>query len=87
MPQAEVMEISISSHATRQIKKLPPDVRQQVKAAIDSLASWPNVEKVKRLANRDDYRLRVGQYRVIFVVVGTVIGVTEVLFRNERTYA
>ena len=81
------MEISISSHATRQLKKLPPAARQQLKAAIDSLANWPNVEKVTRLVNRGDYRLRVGQYRVIFAVSGAAIWVTQILPRNERTYA
>jgi len=81
------MEISVSSHATRQLKKLPPDDRRQVEDAIDSLKNWPNAAKVKRLANRGDYRLRVGQYRVFFVVAGQVIGVTQMLTRNERTYA
>ena len=81
------MEISISTHATRQLKKLSPTARRQVKTAIDSLASWPNVKKVTRLLNRGDYRLRVGQYRVIFVVTGAGIWVTQILPRNERTYA
>jgi mRNA-degrading endonuclease RelE of RelBE toxin-antitoxin system len=80
------MEVNVTTHATRQLKKLLPAARLEVQAAIDSLEYWPNVEKVKRLADRNDYRLRVGQYRVFFVVAGSVIGVTQVLARNERTY-
>ena len=82
-----MMNVGISTHATRQLKKLPPDVRPEVKAAIDNLANWPNVEKVKSLVNRDDYRLRIGQYRVFFVVTGAGVWVTQILPRNERTYA
>ena len=58
--------------------------------AVESLAQWPDVPNVKALSDRDDYRLRVGRYRVLFRVTPsgdvTVILIEEVKKRDERTY-
>jgi mRNA interferase RelE/StbE len=39
-----------------------------VRAAIDGLATDPRPHGVVKLAGRDDYRVRVGEYRVVFAV-------------------
>ena len=80
------MEIKILTRAIRQLKKLPPDVRKEIAASIGELADWPQTRNVKSLHGRDDYRLRVGRYRVIFEVTGLVIHITEIIIRNEKTY-
>ncbi|CAK7034874.1 MAG: hypothetical protein DELT_00519 [Desulfovibrio sp.] len=80
------METAITTHAIRQIKKLPQDVRTAVMAAIDALAEWPDVANVKNLKNRSDYRLRVGRYRVIFEVAENTIWITHVVIRDDNTY-
>lgn len=45
---------------------------------------------MKSLTDREEYRLRVGRYRVIFTVdtqlIPTVISIEEVKKRDERTY-
>ncbi|MFZ5812174.1 MAG: type II toxin-antitoxin system RelE family toxin [Thermodesulfobacteriota bacterium] len=54
------------------------------------LAAWPACRNVKALSGRDDYRLRVGRYKVIFTVntggEPVVVRVEEVKKRDERTY-
>ena len=80
------MEISLTVHAYRQLKKLPPDIQAQIRTAIDGLAEWPCVRGVKGLQNRDDYRLRVGRSRVFFEVTTATIWVTQIIIRNEHTY-
>ena len=54
------------------------------------MLAWPNVPDVKALTNRNDYRLRVGRYRVLFTVTPsgevTVILIEEVKKRDEHTY-
>jgi mRNA interferase RelE/StbE len=52
---------------------------------------WPDCAgNIKRLQGRDDYRLRVGDYRVIFEIDQSgspiVINIAQVEKRNERTY-
>ena len=74
-------------------KQLAPILRHDVERIIDaveSLAAWPDVANFKALSNRDDYRLRVGRYRVLFTVTPggevTVILIEEVKKRDEHTY-
>jgi mRNA interferase RelE/StbE len=58
---------------------------------VQQLAAWPDCAgNIKRLQGRDDYRLRVGDYRVIFEIDQSgspiVINIAQVEKRNERTY-
>ena len=80
------MEITYSTHARRQLRKLPRDIQEEILSAVDSLEEWPHVRNVKSLTNRTDYRLKVGRYRVVFEVIVDTIYVTQVLIRNENTY-
>jgi len=80
------MEIIITTHAQRQLKKLSAAAIQELKAAILGLARWPDVENVIRLKNRPDYRLRVGRWRVLFEVSEGRLFITQVLLRDEQTY-
>jgi mRNA-degrading endonuclease RelE of RelBE toxin-antitoxin system len=54
------------------------------------LEEWPTPRNVKALTCRDDFRLRVGRYRVIFLVLpdGEIIvfRIAEVKKRDENTY-
>ena len=52
--------------ALKQLKVLPSKEQEKVFIAVDSLINYPQVNNVKSLTNRDDYRLRVGRYRVLF---------------------
>ena len=60
---------------------------ENVEKLIDFPASFPsNVKKLKN--HQHDYRMRIGQYRVLFDYKETVkiISIEEVKKRNERTY-
>lgn len=43
-------------------------MRERVKAAIDTLAENPRPSGAVKLAGRDDYRVRVGDYRIVYAV-------------------
>jgi mRNA-degrading endonuclease RelE of RelBE toxin-antitoxin system len=81
------MEIRRTTHATRQLRKLPAAARDAINNAIGALENWPAVTGVKALQGREGYRLRVGRYRVLFEVTRSVIWVTEILIRDDNTYA
>jgi len=78
--------VEITPKAFKQMRKFPLADRAAVLAAVKALKAWPNCRNVKRLTDRDGYRLRVGDYRVLFVVAGGVVTVTEARRRDERTY-
>jgi mRNA-degrading endonuclease RelE of RelBE toxin-antitoxin system len=77
--------------ALRQIRKFPAVAGLEILAKVKTLSDWPDVSGVIKLANRPEYRLRVGRYRVIFNVYPggelTILQIEEVLKRNERTYS
>jgi mRNA interferase RelE/StbE len=49
-------------------RRLQGPLRDRIRAAIDSLSTDPRPSGVAKLAGRDDYRIRIGDYRVIYAV-------------------
>jgi mRNA interferase RelE/StbE len=43
-------------------------LRGRIAAAIDGLAETPRGPGAAKLAGRDDYRIRVGEYRIVYAV-------------------
>ena len=84
--------IEWSAKAARQLRKIADKVkRQSIFAEAQQLASWPHCPgNIKRLQGRDDYRLRVSDYRLIFEIdqsgAPIIVTITQVEKRNEGTY-
>ena len=82
--------INWTNKARKQLAPIPHQDVERILEAVESLTNWPDVTGVKALAGREDYRLRVGRYRVLFSVTPegavTVILIEEVKKRDERTY-
>jgi len=82
-----------SSLAT-QGKKAAQEVGQQADSSsypcpTAELAKFPEVANVKHLSNHlHGYRLRVGDYRILFNVFDdiAVVSIEEVMKRDENTY-
>ncbi len=60
--------IEFSAHAQRQGDKLPQAIKWRIIRAVRRLAKNPFPKGVRKLAGSDYYRLRVGDYRVIYEV-------------------
>ena len=80
-----------TNRALKQFFALPEDRRTAIRASLHAmLAEWPHARGVKALTNRNDYRLRVGRYRVLFLVLPegrmTIFRVMEVKKRDDHTY-
>ena len=55
--------------ALKQLAKLPKRAQQRITAAIDTLRFEPRPHGVKKLSGEDDrYRIRVGDYRIIYTI-------------------
>jgi mRNA-degrading endonuclease RelE of RelBE toxin-antitoxin system len=79
--------VEIANKAKRQIDKIGDrKIITDIYEAMEQLENWPDMRGVKSLVNRNDYRLRVGRYRVFFFVENEAILITEVKIRNEKTY-
>jgi mRNA interferase RelE/StbE len=63
-------EVLLSGQAERDFRRLPAEVFQRVIAAIRSLGADPRPPGCRKLrgSTRDDYRIRVGEYRVVYEI-------------------
>jgi mRNA interferase RelE/StbE len=66
--------IEFSPTAERQFKKLPKEAQARLKHRIDILAENPFPRGVKKLSAEEDlYRLRIGDYRIIYQAQGKAL--------------
>jgi mRNA interferase RelE/StbE len=75
-------EISFTAAAVRQWLKLPADIRKRIDAKVTVYATNGSGD-VKRLKGRAGCRLRVGDWRVIFIEEGASIIVVAVGNRKD----
>jgi mRNA interferase RelE/StbE len=61
--------VSLAPAAVRQFRKLPILIQQRLKPHIDSLAAAPRPPGTKKIEGEADlYRVRIGDYRVVYYV-------------------
>ena len=60
--------VRIMASAERDMKSLPSSVFHRISDVILSLESGPRPRTCKRLHGREGYRVRVGDYRIIYLV-------------------
>lgn len=83
--------VLVSATAAESFTAIPPSERKRIRSALEALAHDPFGDRsdidVKRLqaTTPTKYRLRVGSYRVVFVVDRDTVRVLDV-FRRERGY-
>jgi len=77
------LEISLIAH--RQIKDLSPRFARRINEAIAQLANEPRPVGAKKLMGIEGYRIRVGDYRILYVVndASRLITVYGVKHRRE----
>jgi mRNA interferase RelE/StbE len=60
--------INILRRAQKSLSKLPQDEYERIKETIQSLATTPRPNGSRKLTGREGWRLRVGDYRVIYEI-------------------
>lgn len=81
--------VEISRDARKELSRLPTQIQVRVARAILALEENPFPHGSKKLKNRDGYRIRVGDYRILYfadtqlrqIVVG-VIGHRRDVYRD-----
>jgi mRNA interferase RelE/StbE len=77
-----VKQIVLTGAATRQLAKLPASVQGRVLDKLEGYASGQGGD-VRRLRDRPGSRLRVGNYRVIFIENAETVTVFAVGHRRQ----
>ena len=78
------MKVVVRQTALKDIKKISEPYKSQIKNKIKELADFPEIPNIKKLKNHQPpYRLRVGQYRVLFDVIENRIEIASIRHRRE----
>ena len=84
MSTAGRYEVRIKEPAERELDDLPSRVFARVVKALLRLEVAPRPRGCKKLRGREEYRLRVGPYRVLYVVDDAARRVEIVAVRHRR---
>lgn len=77
--------VEFTSAAACKVRKLDRPVRARLLNAIESLATSPRPDEVKKLASTENaWRIRVGDYRIIYSIEDDVLVVTVVRVAHRR---
>jgi mRNA interferase RelE/StbE len=80
------VKIRYNKAAIKALTRMPGHKARLIRSKIEQYASEPEimVNNVKKLQGRDGYRLRVGDWRVIFDPEGVVLDILEIGPRGEH---
>ena len=71
--------------AERAFRKLPRQAQDRIRPRIDALATNPRPDGVKKLEGDDNaWRIRVGDFRIVFEIHDAVVMVMIVRVANRR---
>lgn len=78
-------EVQIERAAQKQLQKIPAPHFNRIIKAIYGLGTNPRPHGYKKLSGRDGYRIRIGDYRVIYLIKDAVLKVfvIEIGHRKE----
>jgi len=77
-------KIELRAAAARALRKLDPQVARRVRAAIALLAEDPRPPASRPLRGRPAWRVRVGDYRVVYTIEDDVLLVVVVTPGHRR---
>ncbi len=77
------MKVTITSHAQKQIKKLPKTIQIILVTKVRSLVLEPNLKEEKLSGYKNLYRIRVGVYRMVYIKFPNEIEIVLVGHRRE----
>lgn len=76
--------ITVLPAAIREIRKLPPEAKRRVQAVVELLAEEPRPPAAKKLTARPEWRVRTGDYRILYRIHDDVLTVVVVRAGHRR---
>ncbi len=70
--------VLVTRSAEKEIERLPVDLRRLVVRRILALADDPRPHGSQKLSGEDKYRIRQGDYRVVYTIEDAIVTVTVV---------
>jgi mRNA interferase RelE/StbE len=76
--------VEVRPAVVRALRKIDPKMRPRIEGAIGLLAEDPRPPASRPLTGRDGYRVRVGDYRIIYTIHGDVLLIVVVALGQRR---
>lgn len=80
----ESYRIVIKRSAAKEIERVPKSHRQRIVSKIQELARQPRPLGVKKLSGEEKYRIRQGEYRILYKIDDSIITITVVKVGNTK---
>ena len=82
------LSVLLANAAERGLKRLPRADAHRVRVAIDAMRADPFAGDVKKLKGTENFRRRVGEYRIIFALdlERGIIAIVDIARRTTTTY-
>jgi len=77
-------KILILRHAQKELAQLPKQEYERIKEAVEKLSNEPRPQGCKKLMGREGWRVRVGNYRVIYEIDDTKQALTILHIGHRR---
>ena len=78
------MTVLIDDKALKDLSKIHKEDVKKILSKIELLEEYPNVANIKKLTNFEPpYRLRVGNYRILFDIEDDVITIYKIKHRSK----
>ena len=81
-------EVRLRRAAQKELDSISGRDFEAIAGAISTLEQNPRPPRVKKLADSGLWRIRVGQYRLVYAIddISRVIAIVRIARRNEDTY-
>ncbi|MBI5772171.1 MAG: type II toxin-antitoxin system RelE/ParE family toxin [Verrucomicrobia bacterium] len=77
-------QVILSKSVQKELDRLPDDMASRILARLAGLETNPRPADVKKLKGRDAWRIRVGDYRVIYEIHDRVLQVIVITVGHRR---
>lgn len=80
-----MVTVELTPEANEQERELPKEIQGRIRKALIRLEKWPTVSGVKKLTGNLTgwYRMRIGDYRLRFLVKGDALIVDKIGHRKD----
>jgi mRNA interferase RelE/StbE len=79
--------IEFAPAAARQLRKLDPQARRRIQAAVELLASEPRPAGAKKLVDGEgEWRVRTGDYRVVYEIQDDLVVLVLAVAHRRDVY-
>lgn len=76
--------VEIKRSAAKELAHLPPKDRTRIAARVRALANDPRPPGCEKLSGQDRYRVRQGDYRILYEIEDAVVRVIVVRIAHRR---